>query len=198
MDRAAVIEIGSTQSDAKRPGVSRLRESSVWAGLQTRIANSDLDGFLPRHATHKSAQRHQGYRQARRDIIRHVIQPGRGASEIKVTFVLVPEHRVQRVDPFIRDRSRYSSDGQVEHGRHEAVGSVFGDRFNDRPHNFRLVQSPGITSHNHRERRSRFRELGLLELADHCMRCLIQTSYRECRVRKPNRRNVRRQRKDHA
>ena len=80
----------------------------------------------------------------RRQPVGKVIKQCRRSSEGGITFVLMSDHAVQRVDRLVGDDPRQAEQRIPQHRRHHGVGEVFRRRFDRRAGDAETVERPGI------------------------------------------------------
>src|SRR5260370_28880755 len=63
-----------------------------------------------------------------RDEVRHIIDARRTPAEVRVWRLAMTNHRVQRVDGFVRQGGWHAADREIQEGRHDALARTFPER----------------------------------------------------------------------
>jgi hypothetical protein len=89
--------------------------------------------------------------QARWNKIGGVVQSCSDAAEAEVTFLSMPDHRIERIHGLVSEGQWDSTGREIREGRNDPIAEAFGYRFYHGADDLRLIKAFGIPAYDHRQ-----------------------------------------------
>src|SRR6185369_13722166 len=93
----AEVAVRTAELDIERTGCRGLRDAAVWGGVVVAVAKHNLPCAGHTKADQTRNKHHQCAGKPCRKPVHQIVEPGGSPSELQVTLVFVPDHRVESI-----------------------------------------------------------------------------------------------------
>lgn len=142
----AEVRVDAAEADVQGTGHCRFGVAAVRARMLGRIAAHHAQSIAGVEAQEPGRDDEEHSRDARGDVVEHIVELGRRLAEVKVLLVLVADHRVHRVGRTVEHGKRHAAEHEEEERRDDAVDRVLRNRLDGRARDLRLVELRGIAA----------------------------------------------------
>ena len=171
--RLAEVVVVAAQAYAECARRGRFGVPPVRAWVLRRIAMQHAPGAAPVEAQEKGREHEKNTRNARGNVIEHIVETRRHPAKVQILRVLVAEHRIHRIRRAIEHSERQPAD-QIEKERcKNAVNRIFRHGLDRGARHFRHAELFRIAPHDPADFSARFEQIAFLEECAylHACRC---------------------------
>ena len=134
------IVVHTTESNVQRSCNRSLRISAVRTGMPRRVAPQDKERVACIIAQEEGRHHKEDARDARGNIVQHIVHTRRHAPEVEIAVILVAEHGVHCIRCPIEHGERCAAEEKEEKRRDDSVHCILRDGLNRRARSVLLVE----------------------------------------------------------
>ena len=133
----------------QKPRADGFGLGGIGAGMVVPVPLEDLPAVFEIQPQNPAGQQHGKTAETGRDIVEHIVQPGRDTADILIGHLHITQHGIHGVDSLIGKGQGRAAQGKEKHGGDDAVGAVLRHGFHRSPCHRFFIQRRCIPSHDH-------------------------------------------------